>query len=91
MEILYYWIGCINSKVGDIGINLSSEYNISYSKLDRCLTIEKNENYIQNFWSENIRNITGIIGKNGSGKSTILKYFKGLIYDKGVLCFVKIF
>lgn len=87
MEILYYWIGCINSKVGDIGINLSSEYNISYSKLDRCLTIEKNENYIQNFWSENIRNITGIIGKNGSGKSTILKYFKGLIYDKGVLCF----
>ncbi|HIP12515.1 MAG TPA: ATP-binding cassette domain-containing protein, partial [Arcobacter sp.] len=48
------------------------EYDENGKLKDNCkLTIDKNDNYISDFFGENI-SVTAIVGKNGSGKSTLL-------------------
>lgn len=92
MELVYMWINkyghlndiglnfggenlfCVNKK--EIGEN--SDYEIEITKIN-------NPHHIKNFFNickkknrANIINITGIIGKNGAGKSTILEIIQKL-------------
>ena len=70
MKLCYVWIeeykGFINQ-----GFNLDDEYIYNY--FDLSVTRIKNPYYIRNFFGPGITNITGIIGKNASGKTNILE------------------
>jgi hypothetical protein len=73
MELVYLWVeGYKNIK--NQGFNFSSKFNCKYDYKNNELTINKNDDYIENFFGKNI-NITAIVGKNGSGKSNILEAF----------------
>lgn len=74
MKLLYLW----KPKVGNLefnkGFNFSPEYNVKFSR-DACeLQIFKNEDYIKNFYSKNIYEVTAIVGSNGCGKTTLAMY-----------------
>ena len=52
--------------------NCSDEYKVSFDFETNELKIDKNPDYIENFYGESIYNISPIVGINGVGKSTIL-------------------
>ena len=52
--------------------NFSDEYKVSFDFETNELKIDKNPDYIENFYGESIYNILPIVGINGVGKSTIL-------------------
>ena len=52
--------------------NFSDEYKVDFNFETNELKIDKNLNYIENFYGKSIYNISPIVGINGVGKSTIL-------------------
>ena len=52
--------------------NFSDEYKVDFYFETNELRIDKNPDYIENFYGESIYNISPIVGINGVGKSTIL-------------------
>ena len=52
--------------------NFSDEYKVDFSFETNELKIDKNPDYIENFYGESIYNISPVVGINGVGKSTIL-------------------
>lgn len=70
MEILYIWIKKYNDSIIEQGFNFGGEYLFEFK--DNVLKCEKNVNYIENFFGESIRNITAIVGENGTGKTSLL-------------------
>lgn len=77
-ELIYLWInkdphGCFQQE----GFNLSPKYHVSYSCDSKELKIDPIE-AINVFQSNNIANVTAIIGENGTGKTTLLKYLTTL-------------
>lgn len=80
MQLEYIWINSFRS-IAKMGFNLSSKYlfeiNSKSDELQMELLIKDNPEFIPNFFeSETIQDVCAIIGKNGVGKSTILKYLK---------------
>ena len=53
-------------------INFSDEYKVDFDFETNELKIDKNPDYIENFYGESIYNISPIVGINGTGKTTIL-------------------
>ena len=77
-ELIYLWInkdenGCFQQE----GFNFSPKYSVSYSIETKELEIKKRDT-INVFQSENIANVTAIIGENGTGKTTLLEFLTGL-------------
>ena len=52
--------------------NFSDEYKVSFDFETSELKIDKNPDYIENFYGESIYNISPIVGINGTGKTTVL-------------------
>jgi hypothetical protein len=77
MEVIYLWIEEYKN-IKNQGFNLSPKYNCNYNSEKKELTIKENQNHI-NIFPENI-NVTAIVGKNGSGKSNLIKAIFELIY-----------
>lgn len=81
MQIHYLWVQDFG-RLRKAGINLSAQFIFEMEKsesdgYDYILRIEENPNYIANFFEKSeIANITAIIGKNGAGKSSILRYMR---------------
>ena len=73
MELVYLWVEDYKN-IHKQGFNFSPRFRCEYDKDKNELTIEENVDYIPGFFGENI-NITAIVGKNGSGKSSVLKAF----------------
>jgi len=85
MQILYFWIDEFNN-INKQPITLSSRYifktEIDKNTMEGKITISENSSYIDNFFRRpNIKNISAIIGKNGSGKTSILEYIKSNFPD----------
>ncbi|GGD26371.1 hypothetical protein [Flavobacterium orientale] len=60
-------------------INLGGEYLYDVGEIRGRTVIlkkEKNKNFINDFWNNNIILISAIVGANGTGKSKILEYIK---------------
>ena len=77
-ELIYLWIeqdpnGCFHRE----GFNFSPQYAVSYSPEHRELKIDMNHK-LNIFRSEQIANVTAIIGENGTGKTTLLEYLTSL-------------
>jgi len=88
MELLYLWVEDYKN-IHKQGFNFSPQFNCKFhdeydekGKLkDNCkLEIKENDDYIENFFGENI-NVTAIVGKNGSGKSSVLKFIHVLLKE----------
>ena len=62
--------------------NFSDEYKVSFDFETSELKIDKNPDYIENFYGESIYNISPIVGINGVGKSTILNIISNYSPDK---------
>lgn len=73
MELLYLWIKEYKG-LKDIGLNLSNQYRFHYSPKENILDIKYADNFISGFFGEHITNFTGIIGENGTGKTSVLRY-----------------
>ena len=72
MELVYLWVEKYKN-IEKQGFNFSPRFHCEYK--ENKLTIDKNEDYIPDFFGNNI-NITAIVGKNGSGKSSVLECIK---------------
>ena len=62
--------------------NFSDEYKVSFDFETNELKIDKNPDYIENFYGESIYNISPIIGINGTGKTTVLNIISYYSPDK---------
>jgi len=72
MELVYLWVEDYKN-IHKQGFNFSPRFTCEYDDEKNELTIDENDDYIENFFGDNI-NVTAIVGKNGSGKSSILEY-----------------
>ena len=57
--------------------NFSDEYKVNFDFETNELRIDKNPDYIENFYGESIYNISPIVGINGIGKTTVLNIISG--------------
>ncbi|RKS20401.1 AAA ATPase-like protein [Flavobacterium endophyticum] len=73
MEFLYIYIKQYKG-INNIGINLSNEFKFRFDEDKNELIISSAEHYIPDFFGKNITNLTAIIGENGAGKTTVLRY-----------------
>lgn len=78
MKLLYMWVEDYNNMIKNQSFSISSSYYIDYDIESNELNVSKNRSYIDNFYGNNILDITAIVGKNGVGKTTITRY----LYDK---------
>lgn len=71
-ELIYLFVNEVNGMMFQEGISFSIRYKVKYELDTRKLSIEKtnSENFFSN--EENINNINLIVGRNGSGKTSIL-------------------
>ncbi|RXJ91894.1 hypothetical protein CRV01_02080 [Arcobacter sp. CECT 8983] len=82
MELVYLWVESYKN-IKKQGFNFSPRFDCKYDEEKNELTIDENKDYV-NIFPENI-NITAIVGENGSGKSSLLKYigqFSSLFLNK---------
>lgn len=80
MELLYLWIDRYNNILNQ-GFNFSNEYNFSFDVETNTLQVKALKKKELNLFNESFLNITAIIGKNGSGKSSIFSVFKELFSE----------
>jgi len=66
-------------KVNKIEINLNHKYCFEFNATTKRLIKKKNENYIEDLFGENIRNINALVGKNGAGKTRAVKQIINLL------------
>lgn len=72
MELLYVWIEDYKN-IKKQGFNFSPKHWFDYEEKTNTLKHEeRNPNYPKDFFGENISNVTAIVGKNGSGKSSVI-------------------
>jgi len=58
--------------------NFSDEYKVNFDFKTNELKIDKNSDYIENFYGDSIYNISPIVGINGTGKTTVLNIISEL-------------
>ncbi|MES5924848.1 AAA family ATPase [Bacillus cereus group sp. MG9] len=82
MKLLYMYIESFGDLFQDISFDFSNEYKVCYDKTHKTLTLERNELYLDGFYGDVISDITAIVGKNGSGKTTILELIGRTLKDR---------
>lgn len=79
VELCYLWLDeCV--LISKQGFNFSNRYIFKYDEKLNSINVQLNNNYIYNFFANNIVNITALVGKNGSGKSSILNYLNNNLF-----------
>lgn len=72
MKICYIWVEKFRN-FENLGLNLSSNLKFYYNVLDNQIYLKEIEDIPTNFFGSKITDVTGIIGKNGAGKSNALE------------------
>jgi predicted ATP-binding protein involved in virulence len=73
MELLFVWIKK-HKGLSELGINFSNEFKFNFDETKNTIEIVKERAYIPNFFGDNICSLTGLIGENGTGKTSILGF-----------------
>jgi hypothetical protein len=73
MELLYIRINSYKGLSG-IELNFSNRFRFHYNEKQNILEITKTENFIDGFFANNVSSFTGVIGQNGTGKTSVLRY-----------------
>lgn len=73
MKLLYLWVENHNELVKNQSFKISNSYHINFDLERNILSISKNKEYIENFYGNNILDVTAIVGRNGTGKTTIAR------------------
>lgn len=92
--MLSYFLVNSGDKLRDCDLNFNTEYTFKYIKNRQELIIEKNKNHLENYWGEQVENVTVIAGMNGVGKTSILELIKdrflwGLNYREPTILVMK--
>jgi len=82
MELLFVHINKPYGALEEKSFNISSKYIIEYIPQNFELNIKVNNNFLLNFFGENIQDVTCIIGENGVGKTTFIRYIKELFFER---------
>ncbi len=92
MELVYLWVEDYKN-IQKQGFNFSPRFRCEYDEDTKELNIvdkdETGEFYPKNFFGDNI-NVTAIVGENGSGKTSILKYIEELINNELLVEIIKL-
>jgi len=86
MKVCYIWVKDFRN-FDNLGLNLSSSSKFYFDNFDKTITKEDIIELPQNFFGKSISDVTGIIGKNGSGKSNALELICKIL--KGGKTFLK--
>ena len=74
MELVYLYVEHLGMCIDKTGINFSKNYEVTYDSKHHDLKIEKKNNPNRlNIYGDNIQDISVLVGKNGIGKSTIMR------------------
>lgn len=71
-KICYLWVDKFRN-FEKFGVNLSSNFKFEFDYNNKVLTKEAINNVPDNFFGNDVSDVTGIIGKNGTGKSNLLE------------------
>lgn len=80
MKLLALYIKHYRNCFEDICFNFASDYEITYS--NDLLNIKKKPNALKDFYGEHISDLSLIIGKNGTGKSSILNIIGSMMKER---------
>ena len=83
MELVYLWVEDYKN-IKRQGFNFSPRFRCEYDEDKNELTIDENDDYIPDFFGKNI-NVTAIVGKNGSGKSSLLNLIDNMYYENPLM------
>ena len=81
MQLIYLYIENYKN-IQNQGFNFTTQFKCDYK--DGTLTIDKNENYIENFFGDNIE-VSAIVGENGSGKSSVFEILINILSTNDTL------
>lgn len=87
-QLVYFWIGEFRN-IKKRGFNFGSEYEYSIRLIDDNFELSRrfNEKYIKDFYhtekSNNITNVSAVVGQNGTGKSNFLDALKCVLSEDG--------
>lgn len=73
MELIFAYIKKMGDFIYDQSISLSNNFDVRLE--NKILTVHEKKNHLENFYGAGIKNISVFVGKNGSGKTTILDIF----------------
>ena len=68
-------------KLRQIGIAIDSHYQYNLDIQIKCLTIEERTSIPNNFWGTGIYSLSAIVGGNGVGKSTVLRFILDAVVE----------
>ena len=77
-ELIYTWIKA-EKILNNFEVNMGWKERFSYDQERNILTGEEDPDYIQNFFSLGVSNMTAFVGSNGSGKSTALEFLVNVL------------
>lgn len=92
MELLYIWIEDFKN-IRDVGFNFSGSVKFDYDAKTGSFIINKitSKNSLpENFWGDQIINLTAIVGENGAGKTNLMYFFNSFLgnyYCKAIIAF----
>ncbi|WP_448550255.1 AAA family ATPase [Thalassotalea fusca] len=72
MKICFIWVKEFRS-FKNFGLNLSSDYIYGFNESTNSLSRKEQKSLPSNFYGDGVEDITGLFGKNGSGKSNCLE------------------
>ncbi|RZJ81191.1 MAG: hypothetical protein EOO20_25375, partial [Chryseobacterium sp.] len=91
MELLYVFLED-HLGIKNCGFNLSSAYHITEDIREGTIqiTIENNPNHLTGYFDERLMNVTGIVGRNGTGKTNLLAFLNKLLTNSTMRLYYKV-
>lgn len=71
MELIYLYVDRYRN-LEPVDYNFSANHTVHYSAKGNALRYERTDRLPEDFFGEQIANVSGIIGMNGSGKSNLI-------------------
>jgi len=72
MKICFIWVKEFRN-FKNFGLNLTSDYIFEYNENTNSLNRKLQKPLPSNFYNDGVSDVTGLFGKNGSGKSNCLE------------------